>query len=63
MKKFKVINCERKGCVYFHKGKCWLDGQIIEDWIEQLMGLHDGKQCQVRHQINIMRTKDLLEGK
>jgi hypothetical protein len=58
---FKIIKCNRKGCVNNKNKDCTLDKLLIERFVEHLQYFQDSDTCQVRKQVNVYRTENLIE--
>ena len=58
---FDIPNCTHHGCLNNHKGECTLDGLLIHTFAQPLAYFQDSKVCQVRKQINLFRTENLIE--
>jgi len=58
---FKVSKCMRKGCVNNKNTKCTLDKLFIEKFIVHLQYFQDSNTCQIRQQVNIYRTENLIK--
>jgi hypothetical protein len=63
MQFFKIDTCELKGCLNNHKGTCSLDKMTVEVFAVPLAYFQDASVCQVRQQINVYRTENLIENK
>ena len=63
MQFFKIDTCELKGCLNNHKGTCSLDKMAVEIFAVPLAYFQDASVCQVRQQINVYRTENLIENK
>ena len=63
MQVFKINPCELKGCLNNHKGTCSLDKMAIQVFAKPLAYFQDASICEVRQQINVYRTENLIENK
>jgi len=58
--KFHIVNCQLKGCHHNRKSICRLDTLPIMGFADSMQFFRDSKTCQVRHQISIHRTEQLI---
>ncbi len=57
---FNIYDCKLRGCHHNQKGTCRLEGLLIVDFAESMQFFQDSNTCQVRKQINIFRTEELI---
>jgi hypothetical protein len=61
MKVFTISPCKLLGCLNNHKGVCTLDKLPIATFAVPLAYFQDASICEVRKQINVYRTENLIE--
>ena len=57
---FDINDCKLKGCHHNQKGTCRLDGLPVINFAESMQFFQDSSTCQLRKQINIFRTEELI---
>lgn len=63
MEFFTVDHCKLVGCLNNHKGVCTLDKLPIATFAIPLAYFQSADVCEVRKQINVYRTENLIEAK
>lgn len=60
---FQIVNCQLRGCHHNRKTTCRLDTLPIMGFADSMQFFRDSNTCQVRYQISIYRTEQLIGNK
>ena len=58
---FVIPKCKFTGCINWSQRKCWLHGTFISKWIDTFEYLDVTEECEMKRQIKIYKTRQLLE--
>jgi len=60
---FCIKDCTLKGCHHNQRSGCRLEGLPISKFAVSMQFFRDSKVCQVRRQISVYRTEELIGNK